>query len=126
MAEFAEVTEEFLLNKRLIRKGAILPLQAAQEIARNGYPLKLRKENRGNVYLKGLYEERGIRKAINCHFQESGHMAHDRSGTRVPEGELCDELFWNTGHLDAGQTGILTVDDGRVKYKNIRLAEHLH
>ncbi|MFO7710834.1 MAG: hypothetical protein R6V53_03660 [Candidatus Woesearchaeota archaeon] len=126
MVEFGEVTEDFLLNERMIPRGAVMPMQAAKDIAKMGYPLKLRKENRGNVCLKELYEEIGIKKAISGHFHESGHRAHDRGGNRLLEGELCEELFWNTGHLDAGQAGILTVYDGKVKYKNIRLAEHLH
>lgn len=81
----------------------------------------LNKENRGNVLLKSLYEELGITKAVSGHFHESGHRAHDSYGRRVGEGELVSDLFWNSGHLDAGQTGVLTVSDGKVSYQNIRI-----
>ncbi len=35
------------------------------------------------------------------------------------------ELFWNSGHLDKGYTGILTVNNEQVKYQNIGLGKHL-
>jgi len=52
-------------------------------------------------------------------------VSNDSYGNHVPEGNLVTDLFWNSGHLDAGQTGILTVGDGKVGYRNIRLEEHL-
>jgi hypothetical protein len=32
-----------------------------------------------------------------------------------------DELYWNSGHFEKGQFGILYVDGNKVKYKNIKL-----
>jgi len=44
----------------------------------------------------------------------------------VPQGTFVDELYWNSGQLDLGQTGILTVRDGRVCYQNVKLQDHLN
>jgi hypothetical protein len=77
------------------------------------------------AFFRGLKEELGINKAVSGHFHESGHRANDTCGNHVSEGNLVTDLFWNSGHLDAGQTGILTVGDGKVSYRNIRLEEHL-
>ena len=71
--------------------------------------------------MKSIYEELGIRKAVSGHFHESGHRANDRNGNHVQEGTNVNELFWNSGYLDAGQTGILTIRGDEVSYQNIRL-----
>lgn len=80
-----------------------------------------REENRGNKDLKSLYEEKGINKAVSGHFHESGHRAHDRKGNPILPDEEVDELYWNSGHFEKGQFGILYVDGNKVKYKNIKL-----
>ncbi len=85
----------------------------------NGFTLK--RENRGNEVLKKLYEEIGITKAVSGHFHESGHRANDRNSNHVEENKFVSELFWNSGHLDAGQTGILTVRGNEVSYQNFNL-----
>jgi Icc-related predicted phosphoesterase len=125
MAEFGEATEKFNLNGNDVEQGSVFPLPVAQQIVQAGYPVEIRQENRGNKDLKSLYEELGINKAVSGHFHESGHRANDTYGKHVSEGSLVTDLFWNSGHLDAGQTGILTVRDGKVSYRNIRLEEHL-
>jgi predicted phosphodiesterase len=84
-----------------------------------------RKENRGNKDLRLLYQELGINKAISGHFHESGHRANDSRGNKVLEGKITNDLFWNSGHLDAGQTGILNVGDEGVQYQNINLQDYL-
>jgi predicted phosphodiesterase len=84
-----------------------------------------RKENRGNEDLKTLYEELGITKAVSGHFHESGHRANDSRGNHVPEGKPVRDLFWNSGHLDSGKTGILSVDGEEVNYQNINLRDYL-
>jgi len=84
-----------------------------------GYDLK--NENSGNKELKKLYESTGIKKAVSGHFHESGHRAHDENENPVKEGEMVNELFWNAGYLDEGQTGILTVKENKVSYQNINL-----
>ncbi len=76
-------------------------------------------ENRGNEDLKNLYQELGITKAVSGHFHESGHNAHDSNGISIPQNTLVNELYWNSGCLDNRQTGILTVKDEKVKYRNI-------
>lgn len=80
-----------------------------------------RKENRGNQKLRELYQELGIRKAVSGHFHESSQRAHDFSGNPVEPNTLVDELFWNSGCLDDGEFGILTVEDGKVSYQDMDL-----
>lgn len=82
-------------------------------------------KNRGNEDLKNLYEEWGVKKAVSGHFHDSGHRANDKGGNHVNEGEFVEELFWNPGYCDAGQTGILTINDNKVKYSNINLQDYL-
>jgi len=91
--------------------------------AANG--LTLKEEHRGNENLRDLYAELGITKAVSGHFHESGHRAHDGQVNPIKQGTLVDELYWNSGQLDLGQTGILTVSDGRVSYQNVKLQDHL-
>ncbi len=115
-----------IVRGQIFQEGSVFPIESAKRFVSYGAPVKIKRENRGNEDLKTLYEELGINKAVNGHFHESGHRANDRMGRHVPEGDLVTELFWNSGHLDVGQTGILTVGDGKVSYKNIRLEEHLN
>ncbi len=125
MAEFGEATEDFNLQGNEIKKDSVFPLQTAQKIATAGYPVKIRKENRGNEDMKTLYDELGINKAVSGHFHESSHRANDSYGNHVEEGKPVRELFWNSGHLDMGNTGILTVKGSEVSYQNIRLQNYL-
>ncbi|MDP3917258.1 MAG: hypothetical protein Q8Q42_03140 [Nanoarchaeota archaeon] len=91
--------------------------------ASNG--LTLKEENRGNEDLRNLYAELGVTKSISGHFHESGHRAHDGRVNPIQQGTLVDELYWNSGQLDLGQTGILTVSGGKVSYQNVKLQDHL-
>ncbi len=121
MAEFGEATFDFLLQGNLIKKYSIFPLPIAQKINAAGYPVAIKKENRGNKHLRKLYDEIGITKSVTGHFHESSHRANDRNGMHVAENTYVNELFWNSGHLDQGYTGILTVDGEKVKYQNLRI-----
>jgi len=103
----------------------IFPLKVAEKFLKAGAPIKIKKENRGNEDLKKLYEELGITKAISSHFHESGHKAHDSKGISVPENQLVSELFWNSGQLDKGQTGIITISENKIKYKNIKIQDYV-
>ncbi len=80
-----------------------------------------RKENRGNEDLKALYQQLQIKKAVSGHFHESGHRANDEQGNHVQENQYTNELFWNSGNLDKGELGILTVKGDLVKYRNLRI-----
>jgi len=129
MAYFAEKSDGSVMPgvmvENMIRKQmGDVPYEIIQQVASNN-GLTLKKENRGNEYLRRLYEVLGIRKSVTGHFHESGHRANDRNGNHVQEGQFLDELFWNSGHLDVGQTGILTVKDEKVSYQNIRLENHI-
>ncbi|MBU0470309.1 MAG: hypothetical protein KKA62_03755 [Nanoarchaeota archaeon] len=81
--------------------------------------LTLKKENRGNEDLRNLYAELRITKAVSGHFHESGFRAHDGKVNPVQQNAFVDELYWNSGQLDLGQTGILTVSDEKVSYQNV-------
>lgn len=111
------------VRNQIFEDGSVLPLQTAKSFSQAGAPVKIKRENRGNPYLKKLYEEIGVNKAVSGHFHESSHRANDRAGNHVNQGEFVDELFWNSGYLDIGHTGILTVKDGKVSYQNINLQE---
>ncbi len=111
-----------ILKHDPIPNGAVFPIATAKSLGDLGeVPISLRKENRGNEDLKGIYEELGITKAVSGHFHESGHRANDRNGNHVQEGKNVRELFWNSGYLDVGQTGILTVSGDEISYQNIQL-----
>lgn len=125
MAEFGEAMEKFNLQGNIVEKGSVFPIQSAVQIAQAGYPVQIKKENRGNQALAELYDELGIRKAVTGHFHESSHRANDRNGNPVDADKYTPELFWNSGHLDQGYTGILTVHGEEVKYNNVDLQNHL-
>ena len=108
-----------------VNAGSLLMKDAAEDFAKAGCPVELRRENRGSDILKEVYLELGITKAVSGHFHESGHRANDCGGAHVMEGELVGELFWNSGCLSNGQAGILTVEGGKVSYRNIRLRDYI-
>ena len=112
--------KEFIRNQSF-EKGGIFPSEIAKYFQSFGAPIEIKKENRGNESLKNLYEKSGITKAVSGHFHESGHRANDSKGNHVEPGKYTNELFWNSGYLDVGQTGILKVKDNKVSYDNIQL-----
>ena len=125
VAYFAEQTDGSVIPgvavEGMIRKqyGNVSDDELRLIAASNG--LTLKEENRGNGDLRNLYAELGVTKAVSGHFHESGHRAHDSNVNPIEQGTLVDELYWNSGQLDLGQTGILTVSDGRVSYRNFAL-----
>jgi hypothetical protein len=125
VAEFGEATEDFNLQGDKVEKGSVFPIQPAVQIARAGYPVEIKRENRGNEDLKTLYEELGITKAVSGHFHESSHRANDSQGNHANEGQFTNELFWNSGCLDLGHTSILTVDGERVSYQNVDIQNYV-
>lgn len=125
-AYFAETSEGGVVPGMVLENqikqqfGKDLPFKKIQEIANaNGYNFKT--ENKGNEDLKNLYEKLGITKAVSGHFHESGHRANDSKGNPVEQGKYTNDLFWNSGYLDAGQTGILSVKDNQASYQNINV-----
>jgi len=122
MAEFGEATEDFELQGKEVKKGSVYPLPVAKQVVQAGYPVEIKRANRGNEDLRDVYEELGITKAVSGHFHEAGHRANDRNSNYVQEGQNVRELFWNSGYLSAGQTGILTVRGDEVNYRNIQLS----
>jgi Icc-related predicted phosphoesterase len=57
MAEFGEATEDFELQRNKVKKGSVFPGPVAEKIAEAGYPVTLKKENRGNEDLGRVYDE---------------------------------------------------------------------
>jgi predicted phosphodiesterase len=100
---------------------SILPLTNAKLLQDAGAPIQINIQNRGNDELRKLYEKIGITKSVSGHFHESSHRAHNSSCQPIPEDTYSNELFWNAGHGDDGEFGILTVDGDKVKYKNIKI-----
>jgi Icc-related predicted phosphoesterase len=120
---FGIVSSDFVHNSELTRKGTIVPMEYIQDFMKVGCPIEIRKENRGNVALKEIFEQTGVVKAISGHFHESSHRANNSKGEHVNEGEFVNELFWNAGHFDSGAIGLLTVDGEKAAYMNVRISD---
>lgn len=125
VAEFGEATIDFVLQGNLVKRGSVFPIPVAYEIANLNYPIKIKKENRGNNDLRELYEKIGITKAVSGHFHESVHRATDNLGNPIPQNKFVTNLFWNASYLDGLRVGILTVKDSEVAYRNINLADYI-
>ncbi len=108
-------------RNRKFGKDSRFSKDTANLFMRSGCPIDIVSRNVGNEKLKALYEELGIKKAVSGHIHGSGHRANDCSGRHVNEDELVDELFWNSGCLSNGQTGILSTEGKKVSYHNIKL-----
>lgn len=118
---FGEAHVKKILDRNHVDEGSVFPLKSAMGVIRSGAPVEIRKENRGNEDLRDLYAKLGVRKAVSAHFHESSHRAHDSNAVIVPENTFVEELFWNSGHGDRKQFGILNVDGERVSYENVNL-----
>ncbi|MFH0889820.1 MAG: hypothetical protein V1836_01600 [Candidatus Aenigmatarchaeota archaeon] len=118
-AYFGEATTDFSLKNSPIDMGSVFPGPIGEQLVQAGFPVIMKKENRGNEDLRTIYEDLGVRKSVSGHFHESAHRANDRNGNHVAEGELQNELFWNASYADEGRFGILTVDDCKASYENI-------
>jgi len=124
MAEFGLVEKDFVLDGENIPKDSIFKIEFAKELSKRGLPVELRRENRGNNDLAQLYHEIGVRKAVSGHFHEASHKAHDVRCNNVPQNTFVNELFWNSGHMDKGHCGILTVRGEEVSYQNVDLNDY--
>ncbi|MBT3405115.1 hypothetical protein HN832_04290 [archaeon] len=124
VTKFGEVTEDFLDEENHLAKGTVIPLPHVERYKAAGVPVEVKTGNRGNEGLAKLYKELGIKKAISGHFHGTGHRATNANGEVVEEGKYTDELFWNSGCLSSGQTGILTVRGKEVSYENVELEDY--
>ncbi len=102
------------------KNGRDISAQDLERIAET-YGFIFHKRNVGNKNLRKLFDELGIKYAINGHIHESGHHAHNKKGNAVPEYTPHQELFWNSGCLDQEQMGILFLGDSGVAYQNVKL-----
>lgn len=125
MAYFAETADGLIIPGEYVdmkirqSEGNISREEISRVAQQRG--LKLKTENRGNEALGLLYDKLGVQRAVSGHFHESSHRAHTKSCERVYENVETTELYWNSGHLDEGKTGILRVNGNTVSYKNINL-----
>ena len=134
MAYFAEkadksimpgVVLETMICRQLHRTRETISQEEFQRIAvQNGYTFK--RENRGNIDLRDVYQEAGITKTVSGHFHESAHRAHDEMGKPIPEGKFENELHWMASYLDERKVGLLNVRDGAVAYRNVDLRNYLY
>ncbi len=125
VAEFGEVTQQFELDKDIINKGTILPIQMAYQLKQQDHPITLKKENRGNKSLKEIYEKLGIKKNITGHFHDSAGRANDSKGNPIEEFLFVDELFYNASYMDNLKAGIITIADNKITYENINIKNYI-
>ncbi|MBI2666390.1 metallophosphoesterase family protein [Candidatus Woesearchaeota archaeon] len=125
IAEFGEATVPFMIGEHTVGVGSVFPGPVAVQLRRQGAPIALKRENRGNEVLTKLYEELGVTKSITGHFHESAHHAHDSKGNAIPERVFSQELFYNASCLDRLLVGKITVSDAEVAYQNINLKDHM-
>jgi hypothetical protein len=123
-AEFGVASESFNLGKSFVPKGSIFKLKNARNLVAQGVPIEIKNENVGSECLAQFIHERGITKAVNGHIHEASHRAHDVRCNNVPENQFTNELFWNSGCMDKGHCGILTVRGEEVSYQNIDLNDY--
>jgi len=112
------ISPGIVIEQMIIEQTGVTDPKKIKEIARqNGFELK--RGNVGEEDLAAVFEDCGIRFAVNGHIHEAGHRAHSKEGKDIENGEYVDELFWNAGCLKEGKFGILTVGDGKVAYTNL-------
>ena len=127
VACFAEGKEGEIISlidlKKMMEKrvGNLASDQLERVAGLHGYTVK--RENSGSKDLASLYSQLSITKAINGHFHESAHRAHDHFGRGIPENTFTPELFWNASYIDGSKAGLLLVRDTLVSYRNINLEE---
>ncbi|MFA6460702.1 MAG: metallophosphoesterase [Candidatus Woesearchaeota archaeon] len=125
MAEFWETRRQFQLGDQVCEVGSIFPGPVGYELVRQGAPITLKKENRGNPLLKSLFERLGVTKNITGHFHESAGRAHDLECKAVEAGLFVPTLFYNASCMDRLMVGMVSVDGPKVAYENINLRKYL-
>lgn len=85
--------------------------------------LTFKRENVGSKDLRAVFDDNGVRFAVNGHIHDASHRAHSRDGTPVAEQTVVNELFWNSGCYSFGLVGVLTLHDNGVSYQNLRWIE---
>jgi len=124
MAEFWETPQAFKLGDQVYEAGSVFPSPAGYPLARQGAPIQLKRENRGNESLRQIYEELGVSKNVTGHFHESAGRANDLEGRAVQEGLYVPTLFYNASCMDKLMVGTISVDGDKVAYENINLEKY--
>ena len=125
MAIYWETQQAFKLNNQLCEVGSIFPGPVGYNLAKQGVPIKLKQENRGNEGLKKLYAELGITKNITGHFHESAGRAIDLGNHIIPECLFVPELFYNASCMDRLMVGMVSVDGAKVAYEKVDMQKYL-
>ncbi len=118
MAEFWETQTEFQSGDQISPVGSIFPGPVGIQLARDGAPVKFKRENRGNEDLRRVYDALGISKGVTGHFHESAGRATDAAGVPVEEGVFASSFFYNASYLDQLLVGMVSVNDTKVAYEN--------
>lgn len=103
------------------REGRDLSREELDSIA-HSQGFTFHRENVGSKDIRALFDELGIRYAVNGHIHESSHHAHSRTKIVAPN-TSTPELFWNSGCYDYGLAGLLVLEDDGVRYRNVRWDE---
>jgi Icc-related predicted phosphoesterase len=106
-------------------KDAIVSIAFASYLAKNGAPVELKKENRGNETLGMVIKNTGINKHITGHFHESAGRATDNDGNIIEAGTFVPELFYNASCMDRLMVGLVSISDGKIAYENMDLRKYL-
>ena len=124
MAHYGEIMQPFRLKDvSTYGKGGILPYLHAKILVNAGAPVLIKKENRGNVTLRKIADELGIKKGVFNHFHESSHRANDLQGNKMQMGQFNEEMFWMSGYMAYGHFGILHIDKQKIAYENLSVRE---
>ncbi len=124
--EFGLITQDFKIGNKRFSKGEVFPSTIAYVFKKNGIPIEIRRENRGNEELQEIFEEVGIKKQISGHFHESVHRAHDHLQIPVKEGTWTNSLYFMASYVDAYRMGIVEIESSNIRYYRVILKKGLN
>jgi Icc-related predicted phosphoesterase len=104
-----------------VPQDSVFSSKAVPELRKIGAPVEVRKGNIGSEELRKIYKELGIVKSVSGHVHESAGKANDSSGKSLPEESYSKELFYNSGALENGQAGIVSVRGEEMAYRNLKV-----
>jgi Icc-related predicted phosphoesterase len=101
-------------------KDVVFSLNAAKNLIKKGYPLKILHKNAGNIVLKQIIKKLKIKKQICSHIHEAGQRGCDLKGNLIKQNSWSKELFYNPGPAKEGKAGVYTIEGDRAKYENMK------
>jgi Icc-related predicted phosphoesterase len=124
IAHFGKVTDTAMIvgeEFAILPKGAILPLEQAKAFKKLGAPIDIRKEHVGNKDLRKLLDSLSVKFFLCGHIHEAGRRAITTSEKRVRQGSWSSSLWYNVGCAAQGYAGIMQFEDGKMRFKQLRL-----